>query len=136
MRVCHLDDGIAIVTPLGITADESMQGHGTFRALARTNNRSMRIMHVFVHPARRLEGICTHMILLLATEARSRRLRRIDLDDMSDAYRTTRNVYVQCGFRYLKKDVGCEMTATPRRVIATVNKKLATFEKCNSSKRN
>ena len=72
------------------------------------------------------------MILMLATEARSRQIRRLDLDDMSDAYRQSRNVYVQCGFRYLKKD-GCEMTATPRHVIVMANKKLETLETTNAA---
>ena len=132
MQLCHEGDGTVLVFPRGVTAEHAMQGSSAFRAIGHLNDRSMRLLHVFVEPAHRNRGICTRMILMLATEARSRQIRRLDLDDMSDAYRQSRNVYVQCGFRYLKKD-GCEMTATPRHVIVMANKKLETLETTNAA---
>ena len=82
-----------------------------------TSERTFQLMHLYVPPTARGEGLALALLHRLAHVLREDGCRRIELDDMSDRYRAGGNVYIRAGFDYCRTD-GPEMAATPRRVLA------------------
>lgn len=78
------------------------------RALFRIESYESLLLHIYVPSVLRGRGIAKKMLLLVATECLKNNCKSIEVDDMSDRYRSEKNLYVKCGFKY-KNDSGPEM---------------------------
>lgn len=93
------------------------------RAYGVAEDRRLRLLHLYVPPPLRGRGIATLLLHRFAAEARSCGARRLEVDDMSDGFRTAANVYVHAGFRYVGAS-GPEMEASPRHVLLCTARRL------------
>lgn len=75
------------------------------------------LQSVFTPPDERRQGIATSLILrLVAYCTQQHGVTVIELDDMSDHYRQTDNLYLKLGFKYLQ-ETGPEMHAETSTVL-------------------
>jgi GNAT superfamily N-acetyltransferase len=86
------------------------------RLLGVQSDRVFFLMHLYVPPDQRGQGIGSQMLHALADYLFRSGCRRIELDDMTDRFGASDNIYVKCGFVY--RGGAAEMYASPARVLA------------------
>ena len=78
--------------------------------------RSFLLTRLFVHPRMRRRGVGSNLLRLVGKHCAQAGIRRIEVDDMSDWYRSERNIYTLLGFSY-RSPHGPEMYVPPKTLL-------------------
>ena len=109
MKVLY-EEGYKIVVPSSFESDSIVDAMNTEipRALFRINTHECFISHLYVPLVLRRRGIGKKLLFEVAFECLKNGCECIKLDDTSDRYRSKKNIYVECGFKY-ESNSGPEM---------------------------